>query len=116
MQVTGDKKSTKISLDIHPLFFHIFSKLFQALIITYDEIFQAQAVEGDVLLLKPFLYSTPPTVQPQLGPLGLTRVWQSEKTSLRPAKPRSGFLTSALVVSSDGNCWPWRCLFSLQDT
>jgi hypothetical protein len=35
------------------LFFHIVSKLVQALVITYDKIFQALAVEGDVLLQKP---------------------------------------------------------------
>jgi hypothetical protein len=41
------------SLDNSPLFLHIVSKLVQALV-TYDEIFQALAVEGD-LLQKPFL-------------------------------------------------------------
>jgi hypothetical protein len=30
-------------------------KLVQTLVITYDEIFQALAVEGDILLVKPFL-------------------------------------------------------------
>jgi hypothetical protein len=37
----------------------------------YDEIFQALVVEEDVLLSKPFLDLTQPTVQPQLIPLGL---------------------------------------------
>jgi hypothetical protein len=46
---------------------------------------QALAVEGDVLLLKPFLDPTPHTIQPQLGSLGLSRVWQTEKTSPRLA-------------------------------
>jgi hypothetical protein len=55
MEVIGDKKSKRIPLDISPLFFHIVSELVQALVITYSEIFQALAVEGDVLLLKPFL-------------------------------------------------------------
>jgi hypothetical protein len=55
MEVSGYKKSTQICLGIRPLFFHIFSKIVQALVITYYEIFQALAVEGDVLLLKPFL-------------------------------------------------------------
>jgi hypothetical protein len=53
--VNGDKKSVRISLDISPLFFLIVSKLVQACVIINDEIFQALVVEGDVLLLKPFL-------------------------------------------------------------
>jgi hypothetical protein len=64
MEVNGDKKSTQISLDISPLFFHIFSTLDQALAITHDEVFHALAVEGDILLLKPFLDPIPPTIQP----------------------------------------------------
>jgi hypothetical protein len=56
MEVSGDKKSTQMSLDIIPLFVKIVSNLVQALVITYDEIFQALAVEGDdVLLQKQFL-------------------------------------------------------------
>jgi hypothetical protein len=42
-------------LEISPVFFHIVSKLVQALVITHSEIFQALAVEVDVLLPKPFL-------------------------------------------------------------
>jgi hypothetical protein len=42
-------------LDISPLFFNILSTLVQALVIIYDGIFQALAVEGNVLLPKPFL-------------------------------------------------------------
>jgi hypothetical protein len=53
MEVNVGKKSTQISLDISPLFFHIVSKLVQAL---------------------------PP--QPCLSPLGLSRVWQTGKTFL----------------------------------
>jgi hypothetical protein len=52
--VNGSKKITRICLDNSALFFHILSKLVQALFITYDEISQALAV-GDVLLPKPFL-------------------------------------------------------------
>jgi hypothetical protein len=55
MEVNGDKKSTRIHLGISPLFFHIVLKLVQALLIKCDEIFQAVAVKGDVLLPKPFL-------------------------------------------------------------
>jgi hypothetical protein len=55
MEVSGDKKCIWIYLDISPLFFHIAPKLFQALVITCNKIFQALAVEGDVLLPKPFL-------------------------------------------------------------
>jgi hypothetical protein len=63
MEAGGDKKSTWITLDISPLFFHIVSKLVQELVVTYG-IFQALVVEGDVLPLKPFLDPTPPTIQP----------------------------------------------------
>jgi hypothetical protein len=62
-----------------------FSELVQPLVITYNEIFQGLALEGDVLFLKPFLDPTPPCIQPQLGPLGQSRVWQTEKTSPRLA-------------------------------
>jgi hypothetical protein len=67
MEVSRDKKSIHISLDISLLFIHTLSKHVQAHVITYDEIFQALNVEGDVLLLKPFLDTPPPpppTVQP----------------------------------------------------
>jgi hypothetical protein len=53
--LNGDKKSTWVSLNSSPLLFRIVSNLIQALVITYDQIFQALAVEGDVLLPKPFL-------------------------------------------------------------
>jgi hypothetical protein len=55
MEVSGGKTSTRISLDISPLLFHTVSKLVQALVITYVYVFQDLAVEGDVLLPKPFL-------------------------------------------------------------
>jgi hypothetical protein len=84
MEVRRDKKSIWTSLDTSPLFFHIVSKLFQALFTTYDEIFQALAV-GDILLLKSFLDPIPPNVQPQLGPLGLPRVRQTEKENISEA-------------------------------
>jgi hypothetical protein len=82
MEVSGDKKSTWIALDISRLFFHIVSKLVQALVITCDEIFQA-LVTRDVLFPKPFLDPTPPIAQPQLSPLGLSCAWQAGKTSPR---------------------------------
>jgi hypothetical protein len=63
MEVSGHKKS--ISLNISPLFFHIFSKLVQALIMTYNETFETLMVEGDILFRKPFLDPThKPTIQP----------------------------------------------------
>jgi hypothetical protein len=34
---------------------------------THNEVFQALAAEGDVLLPKPFLDPTPPAVQPRFG-------------------------------------------------
>jgi hypothetical protein len=90
------KKSTWIPLDNSPLFFHTVSKLVQAFVITYDEIFQALAVEGDVLLPKPFLDNTPPTVQPRLGPLGTYVFGKLKNISTAcdfhlttPSKPRS---------------------------
>jgi hypothetical protein len=46
MEVREDKKSAWISLDISPLFFHIVAKLVQALVITYDEIFQSTVQKG----------------------------------------------------------------------
>jgi hypothetical protein len=49
-----EKRKVHKCLDISPLFFHIVPKLIQALVIMYDEISQALAVEGDVLLPKPF--------------------------------------------------------------
>jgi hypothetical protein len=55
MEVSGGKKSTRISLDISPLFFHTVYTPAEALVIAYDEISQAVAAEGDVLLQKPFL-------------------------------------------------------------
>jgi hypothetical protein len=60
MEVDGDKKSIRTWLDISPLSFHIVSKLVQALVITYDNIFQALAVEADVLLQKSFMDLTSP--------------------------------------------------------
>jgi hypothetical protein len=85
--VSGDRESKLISLDIGPVFYHTISKFVQALVVTYDEIFQALAVEGEVLLPRPFLDPPPPSpsVQPRLGPLGLSSGWQTEKTSPRPA-------------------------------
>jgi hypothetical protein len=74
MLVSGDKKSKQISLDICPVFFRVVSELVQALVMTYNETLQALVVEGDVLLLKPFLDPAPPPVKPQLGPLGLSCV------------------------------------------
>jgi hypothetical protein len=72
VEVSEDKECTQISLDISPLFFHIVSKLVQALVISYSEIFQALVVEGDILLPRPFLDPVPPTIQPHLGHLGLS--------------------------------------------
>jgi hypothetical protein len=85
MEVNRDKKSARISLDVSPLFFHIISKLVQALVITYDETFQALAVEGGVLPPTPFLDPHPPTVEPRLCPLGPSLVWETEETSPKPA-------------------------------
>jgi hypothetical protein len=85
MDVSGDEKSTSVSLDTSPLFFHVVSKLVHARVITYD-IFQTLAV-GDVPLPKPFLDPTPPTIQPQLDPFGVSHVWQTEETYPRLAFP-----------------------------
>lgn len=85
MEASGDKKSARISLDLSSLLFDTVSKLVQALILTYYEIFQALAVEGVALLPKPLLDTTAPTVRPRLGPLGLSCLWKTEKMSPRPA-------------------------------
>jgi hypothetical protein len=79
MEVNGDKKSEWICLDISPLFFRTVSKLFQALVVTYDEIFQSLSVEGDVLFPEPFSDPTTSTVQLRLRLLGLPLVWKTEK-------------------------------------
>jgi hypothetical protein len=55
MEVNRGKKSKLISLDISPLFFHTVPNIVQALVMAYDDISQAVAVQGDVLLLKPFV-------------------------------------------------------------
>jgi hypothetical protein len=56
-------------LDTNPLFFHVVSKLVQTRILTYDEIFQALVVDGDILLLKPFLDPSHPLYSSDLVPL-----------------------------------------------
>jgi hypothetical protein len=93
IEVHDDKKSARISLDISSLFFHIVLKLVQALVITYDEIFEALAVEGDILLLKPFLDPTPNIVQPRLRPLRLSCVWRTDfhLTILTKLRSRNSF-------------------------
>jgi hypothetical protein len=83
MEVSGNKKSTRISLNISPIFSHIVSKLVQALVIAYDEIFQAPAVKGHVLLPKPFLdphstHRTAPT-----GPTWISTCLANWKKHLR---------------------------------
>jgi hypothetical protein len=79
-------------------FFLIVFKLVQAFVISYDQIFQALAVEGDILLLQSFLDPTPPTIEPQLGPVLFSHVCQTEKKKISetscflltvPLKPRS---------------------------
>jgi hypothetical protein len=54
-EVSEDKNSTQICLDFSLPFFYIVPKLVQERAITYDEIFLALAVEGDILLPTPFL-------------------------------------------------------------
>jgi hypothetical protein len=84
MEVNGDMKSIQIRLYISPVFFRTVSKIVQALVKTYHEIFQLLMLEGDVLLPKPFIDPTPSTVQPRLGPLSFSRVGQTAKTSPMP--------------------------------
>jgi hypothetical protein len=69
MEVNGVEKSKRISLDISTLFFQVVSILIQALLMICDEIFQALADEGDVLLSKPFLYPIHPPYSPDPAPL-----------------------------------------------
>jgi hypothetical protein len=65
MEVSGDKKSSRICLNVSILFFNLVPKLVLAPVVTYDEIYQALAVEGDFLLPKSFL-DTP--YNPDLAP------------------------------------------------
>jgi hypothetical protein len=67
-------------LDISPLIFPV-SKLVHAVVIKYNEFFQALAEEGDVLPPKPFLEPTSPTVQLQLKPLRLPRLADGKNIS-----------------------------------
>jgi hypothetical protein len=64
MVVSAEKKLMDV-LDISPLFFDIVFELVQAFVMTYNEIFQALAVEGDVLLLMTFLDPTHHTAPSQ---------------------------------------------------
>jgi hypothetical protein len=68
MELSGDRKIIRISLDISHLFLHIVFKLVQALVITCNGIFQASVVEGDVPLLKPFLDTIHPLHSPDCAP------------------------------------------------
>jgi hypothetical protein len=85
MEASGEKKNTLIPLDISPPFFDIRSKRVQALFITYFKIFQALAVEGDVLLPKPFLDPTSPTPTAPTKSPWTSSFWQTEKTYPRLA-------------------------------
>jgi hypothetical protein len=69
--MTGGKWRQGKHIDIFGHQSSIFAvfKLVEACVIMHDEIFQTLAA-GDVMLLKPFLDPTPPTVQPQPGLLG----------------------------------------------
>jgi hypothetical protein len=55
VEVNGEEKIKRISLDVSPLFFRIVSRLVQALVIICGEVFQALVVERNVLLPKPCL-------------------------------------------------------------
>jgi hypothetical protein len=83
MEVSGDKKSTRMRFDISPLFFSCCSTLVWALVITHDEIFQAVAVE-DVLLPKPWLDVGVDGVVRWKSPISLTNVfgWQTATSVL----------------------------------
>jgi hypothetical protein len=81
------------------LYFSTVLELVQGPVIKYDEIFQALAVKGDVLHTKPLVRLTPPhpPYSRDSAPLGLSRVWQTEKHIsgavdfhlTTPSKPRS---------------------------
>jgi hypothetical protein len=80
VEVSGDKKSRRICFDISPLFFYLIPKLVQALVITYDEIYQALAVR-DVLLPKPFVYRGHHRTSPTWPPRTFTCVANWENIS-----------------------------------
>jgi hypothetical protein len=69
MEVSEDKKNTRIYLDIIPLFYHMVSKLVQALVIIHYEIFQALAAGGNVLLPQSFLDQSLISHSPEACPL-----------------------------------------------
>jgi hypothetical protein len=54
MEVSGKKKNKQMFGNQSSIF-HIDFNHAQALVITYGDVFQALAVEGDILLPKPFL-------------------------------------------------------------
>jgi hypothetical protein len=117
MEVNGDKKSMRISLDTSPLFHHTVSKLVQAL-----------AVEGDVLLPKQFLNPShrAATTRP-LWTLTCLADWKNISQAgdfhlTTPSKPMSrnrfwnGFWTSVLTVEKYGTPvqrYSYAFLFSL---
>jgi hypothetical protein len=70
MTVSGDKKSTRICLDISSLFFHTVP----------NDILQALAVERDILLLKPFLIlSFDGVIRRKSLASDFLNVWQTEE-------------------------------------
>jgi hypothetical protein len=101
MEVSGDKKSIWISLDISPVYFHIFSKLVQALVLIYSEIFPALAVERKVLFQSYFwtlpqpahlTHCTAPTLLPWVSTClanwkNISKAGDFHLTT--PSKPRS---------------------------
>jgi hypothetical protein len=86
--VNGGKWRKEKQSDIfrhQSLFFHTVSKLVQATVIFYDEIFQAVMLEGYVLLPEPFLTPPPPYI-PDLAPLDIHVFGKlKKKTSPKPA-------------------------------
>jgi hypothetical protein len=97
-------------MDISPLFFHVVSKFVQALVIIYDEVFQALAVEGDVLFPKPFLDPKPTHLTAPTRPPWTSCVRQTGKkifeagdfylTTRSKLKSRSHFWTSVFGLSA----------------
>jgi hypothetical protein len=69
------------------MFSHKVPKLVQALVKTYDEIFQALAVEGDILLPNPFLDLAFDGVVRCKSPTSeIFSVYQARKTARRPSR------------------------------
>jgi hypothetical protein len=101
MEVRADKKNTYMFT--LALFFHIALRPVQALVITYDKISQALAVQADVLLPKPFLYFGFDGVVRWKSPASEIFFFQfSKHVEVRGGRVGAAHTTTVLLVT-----WRW---------